>query len=85
MSWSYNPAGGWTAAHQMSMNGKRDGFVLDDFKACAKSASLKRGRGEEILAQVLGAVRNWKKFAAAAGVPARTAGQIASTHRLKIR
>jgi hypothetical protein len=28
------------------MNGKRDGFTLADFRACAKSALMKRGRAE---------------------------------------
>ncbi len=26
--WSYNPVGDWTSQHQMSINGKRDGFTL---------------------------------------------------------
>lgn len=52
MTWSRNPAGTWTAPHQMSMHGKRDGFTLDDFRACAKSASMKRGRAETILREV---------------------------------
>jgi hypothetical protein len=28
MTYSYNPTGHWTASHQMTLNGKRDGFVL---------------------------------------------------------
>ncbi|HIZ51540.1 MAG TPA: HipA domain-containing protein [Candidatus Pseudomonas excrementavium] len=33
VTYSYNPQGMWTGSHQMSMNGKRDGFMLEDFKA----------------------------------------------------
>jgi len=52
ITYSYNPSGAWTANHQMSLNGKRDGFNLDDFKACANTASMKRGRAEAILNEV---------------------------------
>ena len=38
VTYSYNPSGSWTATHQMTMNGKRDGFTLADFRACARSA-----------------------------------------------
>jgi serine/threonine-protein kinase HipA len=68
MTYSYNPAGTWTASHQMTMNGKRDGFTLDDFRACARAASMKRGRAEIILGEVQAAVSKWSSFAQAAGV-----------------
>jgi serine/threonine-protein kinase HipA len=68
ITWSYNPAGDWTARHQMSMNGKRDGFTLADFEACADTASLNRSRAKTILAQVRAAVADWPRFADAAGV-----------------
>ena len=82
MTYSYNPEGIWTGHHQMSLNGKRDQFDLDDFKLCAKNASLKRGRAEEILHQVLTAVGKWQKFADEAGVPAERAKLIRRAHRL---
>jgi serine/threonine-protein kinase HipA len=47
----------------MTMNGKRSGFTLDDFKACAKSASMKRGRAETIIAEVRDAVARWRNYA----------------------
>ncbi len=28
----------------MTLNGKRDDFSMEDFKACAKAISMKRGR-----------------------------------------
>lgn len=57
------------AGHQMSMNGKRADFRLDDFKACARTASLKRGRAQKILAEVQATVSNWANYARQAGVP----------------
>ncbi len=84
MTYSYNPDGAWTSTHQMSLNGKRDQFDEEDFKACSKNASMKRGRGLEILEQVLSAVSKWTGFAEEAGVPDDVAGRIARTHRLNI-
>lgn len=84
MTYSYNPGGAWTSTHQMSLNGKRDNFNLEDFKACAKTASMKRGRAEEILQQVRNTVLQWKNFAREAGVPDGVADRIAKTHRTNI-
>lgn len=84
MTYSYNPSGDWTSTHQMSLNGKRDNFKREDFKACAKNASMKRGRAEEILLQVMEAVLKWKDFAQDAGVPDDIADSIAAAQRTNI-
>lgn len=82
--YSYNPTGPWTSQHQMSMSGKRDGFVHSDFVEAGKAALLKQGRAGEILAQVTEVVRRWPEFAAEAGVPDRDTARIAAAHRLDI-
>ena len=82
MTYSYNPAGAWTASHQMTMNGKRDDFSMDDFKACAKTASMKRGRAETIVSEVQEVVAHWKEYANDAGVPTTMRDQIQRTLRL---
>ena len=84
MTYSYNPGGDWTSTHQMSLNGKRDKFDLDDFRACAKMASMKRGRAEDILQRVQNAVLKWKNFADEAGVPDKEAKAIANAQRTDI-
>lgn len=84
VTYSYNPSGEWTGSHQMSLNGKRDDFELDDFKACAKNASMKRGRAEEILRQVQDAVLQWTDFAEEAGVPDQVSDMIKNAHRTDI-
>jgi serine/threonine-protein kinase HipA len=84
MTYSFNPSGAWTASHQMTINGKRDNFTPDDFKACAKTASLKRGRAERIAAEVKQAVSGWKKYAEDAGVDPKQRDQIQRALRLKI-
>ena len=84
MTYSYNPQGDWTSRHQMSLNGKRDDFTLDDFKACAKNVSMKRGRAETIVDQVQTAVLQWKRFADKSGVSAGIADGISKTLRTGI-
>ena len=81
--YSFNPAGAWTASHQMTLNGKRDDFTMDDFKACAKAASMKRGRAETIINEVRETVSHWKDYAEEAGVPVAVRDQIQRTLRLK--
>ncbi len=84
VTYSYNPAGAWTSTHQMTLNGKRDHFDLEDFEACSKTASMKRGRARDILRQVQDAVSKWRDFASAAGIGNEVADNIASTHRMDI-
>jgi serine/threonine-protein kinase HipA len=82
LSYSYNPDGEWTSRHQMTLNGKRDGFELEDFRAGGKSAMMKRGRAEKILDEVRDAVAHWPEFAARAEVSERWTEQIAKKHRV---
>jgi serine/threonine-protein kinase HipA len=83
VTYSFNPAGIWTASHQMTLNGKRDDFTLDDFKACAKTASMKRGRAEKIIDEVQAVVSDWQRYAKTANVPAVWQTQIQGSLRLQ--
>jgi serine/threonine-protein kinase HipA len=83
MTYSFNPSGAWTASHQMTMNGKRGNFTMEDFKACAKSASMKRGRAAKIVAEVQATVSKWRSFAEKAGVPGEVRDKIQRTFNLK--
>jgi len=82
MTYSYNPTGDWTATHQMTMNGKRDKFTLADFRACAKSALMKRGRAEAIIEEVRAAVSKWPDYAEQARVMSNWRKQIQKNLRL---
>ena len=93
--WSLSPAfdvtyncrsdGEWTARHQMSLNGKRDGFVVDDFLRCAEVVSMQRTRALTILDEVATAVADWPDYAAAEKVPERMGAAIGDTLRLELR
>jgi serine/threonine-protein kinase HipA len=82
VTYSYNPSGSWTATHQMTLNGKRDGFTLEDFEACAKAALMKRGRAARIIDEVHTAVKRWPEFAAQARLADDWRDRIQDTHRL---
>ncbi|WP_319585239.1 type II toxin-antitoxin system HipA family toxin [uncultured Desulfobulbus sp.] len=82
LTYSFQPTGHWTATHQMTVNGKRDDFTLEDFRTCAKSASMKRGRAETILEEVHQAVSHWPDYAEEAGISADWRNKIGRTHRL---
>lgn len=83
ITYSYQPGGKWTSTHQMTMNGKRNGFLLEDFRACAKSASMKRGRAETIIAEVQEVVHRWHDYAEESRVNPRQRDKIAATLRLE--
>jgi serine/threonine-protein kinase HipA len=83
MTYAFNPSGAWTSSHQMTLNGKRDDFTMDDFRACAKSASMKRGRAEAIVGEVQEVVSRWDAYAGEAGVPPSWRDRIRNAFRLK--
>jgi serine/threonine-protein kinase HipA len=82
--YAYNPEGRQTARHQMSVNDKRDDFTLEDLRQVAKVASLKRGRAEDILAEVVNAVRAWPELAAESGLDEERIARIAAAHRTEL-
>jgi serine/threonine-protein kinase HipA len=82
---SYNSDGEWTARHQMTVNGKRDGFVLADLLECSAVVSMQRSRARAIVGEVAEAVADWMSFADRVGIPESRAVEIGRTHRLQLR
>ena len=82
LTYSFNPDGMWTSRHQMTMNGKRDHFLLEDFKSCAQVASMKRGRAETIVSEVQEVAARWPDYAGEAGVPEPPMRRIRQAMRL---
>ncbi len=59
-----NEAGNrWLSSHQMSMNGKRDGFVLEDFYICGKRMNLTKRKVEKIVTEVQSVMKEWERCA----------------------
>ncbi len=84
VTYSYNPSGPWTAMHQMTINGKRDGFARADFEQSAKAGVMKRTRAGTILDEVVAAVKRWPEFAAEAELSDEWRDRIQKTHRLEL-
>jgi len=82
LTYAYNPDGAWTSRHQLSLEGKRDGFERADLDALGRTVSLARGRALEILDEVGAAVVRWREFAQLAGVDDERAAAIEAKHRL---
>jgi len=78
--YSHNPAGSWTNKHQMTINGKRDGFTREDILGVAKAMNIKHAGG--IIDEIHKAVSLWPKFAAEAGVPEKRVEEIYKEHRV---
>lgn len=79
--YSYNPDGILTSKHQMSLNGKRDGFEISDFIACGEKIFMRRAKVLEILEQVMTAVKQWKIYAEVAEVPTSAVLAIEQSHQ----
>jgi serine/threonine-protein kinase HipA len=84
VTYAYNPAGAWTAQHQMTINGRRAAITRADLRAVAAVAGLKRGRADALLDEVRGAVARWPEFARAVDVPAAMRESIQSTLQLDL-
>ena len=74
--YAYNPAGAWTGAHQMSINGKRSDITLDDLIAVAPQANMRERKARQVIDQVRAAVADWPRFAAEAEVKDEFVGKI---------
>ena len=61
VTYAHNPKGQWTNEHQMTINGKRSGFTLQDLITVGESISLPRPK--EIIDEVVEAVSQWPTFA----------------------
>lgn len=74
MGYAYNPQGGWTARHQMSVNGKFDGITRADLLALASANSIKDASA--MIDQVCDAAARWPEIARGCGVPEEMVGKI---------
>jgi serine/threonine-protein kinase HipA len=61
LCYSYSPSGKWTNKHQLSLNGKRDNFTMQDLLQVAEKQDIKNAK--EITGQVLDVVSQWTNYA----------------------
>ena len=63
---AYRPGSLWVSQHALSINGKREHILLEDFLVVAKAMNIKRPKA--IIAHVKAQVARWEVFAEMAGV-----------------
>jgi serine/threonine-protein kinase HipA len=81
--WAYNSSGPWTNQHQMTLNGKRDGFTRADLLAPAKQFGIKNAN--RIIEEVVESVSKWPQVAGEVGIAQTVVTRIAATHRLNLK
>lgn len=79
VAYAYQPGNRWTNQHQMSLNGKRDGFTRADLKAVAREMNI-RG-ADDIVADVVAQVARWPEFAETTGMTEERSLAIGRAHR----
>jgi len=68
MGYAYNPNGGWTAMHQMSIEGKFENITKADLLAFAKANNIKDA--SEVIEKIVEETTKWPDIARECGVPA---------------
>ena len=81
VAYSYNPNGEWTSQHQMTLNGKRDGFDREDLITLAGMADIKPRKAADMIEQIGDALERWPQHADAAGIETEDAERIENTFR----
>lgn len=82
MGYAYNPKGGWTATHQMSINGKFDNITRHDLLECAAKNNIKDA--DVIIDRIKEAASRWQMIAYECGVPREMINTIAPNLLLSI-
>lgn len=67
MGYSYNPNGGWTATHQMSINGKFDDITRKDLLECGAKNNIKNA--SLIIDEMCEIASQWSTMAKESDVP----------------
>lgn len=82
MGYAYNPGGGWTSQHQMSINGKFDNITRDDLMEFAKRNNIKDAG--LIIDMVIECASRWPTVARECEVPEKMIDAILPEMRLSI-
>jgi serine/threonine-protein kinase HipA len=66
LCYSYSPSGKWTNKHQLSLNGKRENFTMQDILQVAEKQDIKNAK--DIIKEILDVVSQWTAYASKCGV-----------------
>ena len=82
MGYAYNPDGGWTATHQMSINGKFDDISREDLLKFASQNNIKDAA--TTIDEICETVSHWPEIAKSCGVPVAIVEGITQNMLLKM-
>ena len=82
MGYAFNPKGGWTATHQMSINGKFDDITRLDLITFAHQNNIKDAA--QVIDEIAEAASHWPDLAKECGVPKTVTDAIVSNMLLTI-
>ena len=82
LGYAYNPEGGWTATHQMSINGKFDDINRNDMLTFATQNNIKDAAS--IIDEVCEAASHWTEISKECGVPSVMTDAIVANMMLNI-
>lgn len=83
MGYAYNPNGGWTAKHQMSVAGKFDSITKADLMGFAKANNIKDA--SEVIEKIVEETEHWPYLARECEVPAEMVDRIFSNMCTRLR
>ncbi len=78
LTFSVNPLDALGEIHKMTINGRQDGFIFDDFKAVANNMEIKKA--DQIVTETLDTVSRWPEFAREAKVSAEAISYVGKLH-----
>lgn len=84
VTYAYNPQGSWTSQHQMSLQGKRDHFELDDLVQFGGYCGMKPKKARGVIEEIHLHVAHWMAYAEQAGVSESVAASIQRGMRREI-
>ncbi len=82
MGYAYNPNGGWTSTHQMSINGKFDGITRQDLLAFASLNNIKDA--VSIIGEIVEKISHWPELAKECEVPSAMVKSISSDFLMEL-
>lgn len=82
VAFSYKPGSYWVDTHQMTLNGKRDGFTREDLLVMAKQVGGLSEEAPDLIDQCVEVVGRWRSFAREASVNPDLADWIQQNLRL---
>jgi len=82
IAYSYKPGSPWVNSHQLTINGKRDNFDMDDLLQIANQITNFKNEANSIIKKTIDVVSEWPSYANQSGVNVESIKEINENLRL---